>query len=251
MLPFRCVLLIILAAPVFAQTSTARTVNNHNSWYNWFGHHAIAGKFGAHTEVQFRRSGWGETWQQLLMRYGVTYDLNPSIRVVVGYGYIRSYPYGEAPSDYPFPEHRIWEDVQWTKRWKRNTMLNRFRVEQRYIGQVGPVAAGGIDVKSWNYENRFRWMIRDSFPLGKSSTLQKGWYATTYNEFWVNYGPGTSAYWFDQNRAYLGAGYRLSKLWAFDAGYMHQIIRKRNGPIWENNHTMVVNLHCGVPLLPH
>ncbi|NWF82902.1 MAG: DUF2490 domain-containing protein [Bryobacteraceae bacterium] len=238
------------AAAALGQTSASRTVNNHNSWYNWFGHHQIAGKFGAHTEVQFRRSGWGETWQQLLMRYGATYDLNSSLRVVVGYGYIRTYPYGEAPSVHPFPEHRIWEDLHWHRRKQRHTMLNRFRVEQRYIGLVARDSDGGLNVKRWNYENRFRWMLRETFPLGKPGSLRQGPYMTAYNEFWVNFGPGASAHWFDQNRAYLGAGYRFNRLWAMDAGYMHQIIRKRAGPVWENNHTMVVNLHCNVPLRP-
>lgn len=250
MLRSRSALFILLAAPAFGQTVASQTVNNHNSWYNWFGHHHVAGKFGAHTEVQFRRSGWGETWQQLLMRYGATYDLRPSIRVVVGYGYIRTYPYGEAPVAHTFPEHRIWEDVQWTRRRERNTMLNRFRVEQRFLGQVKPDARGGWYVRSWTYENRFRWMLRETVPLGRSSTLQRGRYLTAYNEFWVNFGPGASSHWFDQNRAYMGVGHRFNKLWAFDAGYMHQIIRKRAGPVWENNHTLVVNLHCGVPLLP-
>ncbi len=31
---------------------------------------------------------------------------------------------------------------------------------------------------------------------------------------------------------------------------MHQLLRKRAAPMWENNHTMVINLHCGVPLIP-
>lgn len=243
----RLLLLSLLPVTLLGQS---RTVNNHNSWYNWFGHHPAAGKWGIHTEVQFRRSGYGEKWQQLLMRYGATYELNSSLRVVVGYGYIRSYPYGEARAANPFPEHRIWEDLQWTRRKPRHTMLNRFRFEQRNIGQVQRTANRGVHVDHWNYENRFRWMLRETIPLGKSSTLQKGWYLTTYNEFWVNFGPGTSAHWFDQNRAFLGVGHRFSKLWAVDAGYMHQLIRKRNGPVWENNHTMVVNLHCGIPLIP-
>jgi hypothetical protein len=93
-------------------------------------------------------------------------------------------------------------------------------------------------------------MLRETVPLGKSSTPQKGWYLTAYNEFWVNFGPGTSEYWFDQNRAFVGVGHRFSGKWAVDGGYMHQLIRKRVGPVWENNHTMVISLHCGVPLIP-
>ncbi len=204
-------ILVFLTATVHGQSVSSRTVNNHNSWYNWFGHHAISGKWGVHTEVQFRRSGWGETWQQLLMRYGATHDLTPSLRVVVGYGYIRTYPYGEAPAAAPFPEHRIWEDLQWTRRKPSHTMLNRFRVEQRYIAQVARSADGEFDVRAWNYENRFRWMLRETVPLGKSSTPQQGWYMTAYNEFWVNFGPGTSGYWFDQNRVFAGVGTQIQQ----------------------------------------
>jgi hypothetical protein len=45
-------------------------------------------------------------------------------------------------------------------------------------------------------------------------------------------------------------GHRFSRQWALEGGYMYQLIRKRMGPVWENNHTMVINLHCGVPLIP-
>lgn len=238
------------AAALPAQTTAGRVVHNHNTWYNWFGHHHVSGPWGVHTEIQFRRSGWGESWQQLLMRYGVTRSVSPRVRLVLGYGYIKSYPFGEDPLPAPFPEHRLWQDVQWTRPAGRTVMLNRFRLEQRFLGQVRRDAAGQPEVYYWRYANRFRWMLRETIPLGRHAAAEPGWYIPVYNEFWVNFGRNAGSNWFDQNRAFVGAGYRFNKWWAVDGGYLHQVIRKPRGRVWENNHTTVISLHCAVPLIP-
>src|SRR3982751_5425452 len=69
--------------------------NNFNGWYNYFGDHPIAGNWGIHLEGQYRRNLVITRWQQLLLRPGVNYQVSKLLLLTAGYGFIRSYPYGE------------------------------------------------------------------------------------------------------------------------------------------------------------
>ena len=86
------------------------------------------------------------------------------------------------------------------------------------------------------YANRFRYFIRNILPLNAEPGFSKGMFAALQNEVFLNFGnkENVNGKTFDQNRLYMAVGYRFSKSFDLEAGYMNQYINGRNNDV--NNH---------------
>ena len=234
-----CGILACLSTGTFAYENIFDS--NSNLWVNYVGDHPIAGSpWGLHLEVQNRRSDSGRDWQQLLLRPGVNYTLNPNLSFSAGYAYVKTYPYGDHPAAHEFPEHRAWEQVVYTGKALGLEWQNRLRLEQRWIGEMKNSSAGW-DVNRWRYENRIRYMLRTTVPLTES----KKTYLTLWDEVFVNFGSNVAGNFFDQNRAFVGVGRKLTDTTRVELGFMEQTLQKRHPSsatpqIWEHNHTISV-----------
>jgi len=246
-MPFRSVIahLLAAAASVLIQAQAA-DLEDHNAhvWLSYIGDHPVAGSpWGAHLEAQVRRSELGDGWQQLLIRPGVNYALNERVAFSAGYCFVETHRYGDYPALDDFPEHRIWEQVTVSVPWLGLTWANRFRLEQRYIGELRPVPTGGLAVGNYRYENRFRYLLRTTVPLGASGN----YYLVAWDEVFINFGSEVKGNTFDQNRAFVGLGRKLGKHFKVEAGFMEQTIQRRLGRIWEHNHTLAIYLASNAP----
>ena len=67
--------------------------------------------------------------------------------LTAGYGWIRSFPYGEQPIAETFDEHRIWQQLITQSQTGRLKWLHRYRVEQRYMDRK--------DNPSWQHRVRY------------------------------------------------------------------------------------------------
>ena len=231
-------LTLAISLPSYAQPALPRVhANNFHGWWNYFGDHPIGdSKWGVHLEGQWRRHDVAARWQQLLLRPAVNYTLNPNITFSAGYGYIATMRYGEFPVATPFPEHRIFEQVQVTHKVGKVGMAHRYRLEQRELGELTVAPNGDRSLKRWRHENRFRYMYRVTVPLkGK-------WGLAFYDEFMLNFGKNVAYNVFDQNRAYAAVTYTLPKRSRLEVGFMEQTLQQRNGRIFENNHTLMVSI---------
>jgi hypothetical protein len=208
---------------------------NVHAWFMYFGDHAINEKWGVHLEGQLRRANTGLTWQQLLIRPGLNYQLNSHVTLTAGYAYVRTSPYGDFPAKTITPEHRFYEQV-WIKHKLKNLgMQHRLRLEQRLVGQVPGVDA---DVDIWQSRNRFRYMLRADIPLPFKVGGGKPFGIAIYDEPFWHFGGHMGPRFLDQNRAYGALTYKLTKNNRLEFGYMHQYIPQRNGLIFEHNHTL-------------
>lgn len=225
-------------AILLAGVASAQTIGDTNAhaWFMYFGDHAVSQRWGVHLEGQWRRADIGTEWQQLLLRPGVNYQLRPNLMLTAGYGYVRTHPYGDFPSAARFPEHRTYEQVLWTQRAGRIPIQHRLRLEQRWVGQTqgGPIA-------SWQYRNRFRYMLRGDIPLRGRT------YLGLYDELFLAFGRNRGPQSVDQNRAYGALGYNLGKPGRIEVGYMHQYVPQRNGIVKEHNHTLQVAFYSKLP----
>lgn len=221
-----CALILLCPGSAWAQVD-----NNANGWYMYFGDHAFGkSRFGVHLEGQWRRTGLGLTWQQLLLRPALNFQLNKKIALTGGYGFVETYRYGDFPARQKFPEHRIFEQATITQRAFKLDWQNRLRLEQRHI--LGVAA---------RYENRFRYMLRTNIPLGKK------YYLGLYDEVFYNFGKNVAFNVFDQNRAYVALGRNLRRQTRFEVGFMEQTIQQRNGRVFEHNHTLQVAIYSRMP----
>jgi hypothetical protein len=222
--------------------------NNSNAWFMYFGTHKFADKWSLHLEAQVRRSDGIKNPQQFLLRGGVNYHINPQATVTAGYAYIETNPYGGFPSKSDFPENRIWEQLQLKNQVGNFEWVSRFRLEQRYVYApvlVGTTYAAGDAV----YTNRFRLLNRFSIPFKGKTIVDKSFYLSLYDEFMINYGENVQFNLFDQNRAYVALGYKISKIGRLEIGYLNQLIVKSDGKKIENNNTLQVGLSCTVDFM--
>ena len=95
-------------------------------------------------------------------------------------------------------------------------------------------AGNDWDVGNWRYENRIRYMLRATIPLSED----KKTYLAVSDEVMVNFASNVSGNFFDQNRAFIGIGHKISEHTRMEVGYLEQTIQRRGGAIWENNHTI-------------
>jgi hypothetical protein len=225
-------LALCLLAPAFAQDRD--TEHNTHGWYTYFGDHPVAGsRWGVHLEGQFRRHNGITQWQQLLLRPGVNFQATKKLMLTSGYGYVRSHRYSDSAAPGPARhEHRIWNQAWLRYRTGKVAWSSRVRFENRFLETA----------TEYRYENRLRLWQQATVPLSRRL------YLNAYDEFWVYVKPFVSASAFDQNRAYVAAGFNLKPGWRFEAGYMNQALLQRTGRVLELNHTMVFSVFSTAPL---
>jgi hypothetical protein len=230
--------------------NTRQYTTNHNAWLMYFGSHKLSPKWGLHLEAQLRRSEWGEGPQQLLLRPGINYHFNPQAFATVGYCFVETYPYGEFGAPVTFPEHRFWEQIQVRTQIGRVELINRYRLEQRYV--YAPVLGNnGFEPGDAIYTNRFRWLGRISVPFKGKTIIDKSFYVTVYDEIMASFGENISFNIFDQNRAYLALGYRIPKIGRLEVGYLNQLLFRGDGRRVENNHTLQLGLFANMDFYKH
>src|SRR5690606_14711876 len=84
--------------------------NELGAWYMYFGTNKVSEKFSIHTEAQFRYYETTSNFNQLLIRTGLNYHIDPNAIATLGYGYIDTdNSFGEVPGEINSIEHRIFE----------------------------------------------------------------------------------------------------------------------------------------------
>lgn len=215
------------------------TYANWNAWFVVTGEVALSERWTFLFDVSDRRSGPVDQIQALFGRIGASYELTPNVHVAVGGNRSESYPYGKVPSAYKTPEWRLWEHVQLSQHLGRLSLLHRYRFEQRFLGKSS-TGDGAID--KWVHAGRFRYKISGTLPLHGPSVAPGGLYLTAADEIFVSYGPSVQNNVFDQNRAAVGIGRRLSSEWRMELGYLDQLALKSSGDEVERNHTVTLTL---------
>jgi hypothetical protein len=227
----------LLAALCLAVSASAEAVDDHNGnlWFIYSGDHPLGeGPWGVHLEAQIRREDMGDEWQQLLLRPGVNYQVNPDLSLSAGWAYVRTYPYGDFPVAAEFPEHRAWEQAQHRFEFLGLEWNQRLRLEQRWLGEMARDAGGEFEVANWRYENRFRYLLRTTLPIADGGRT----YLALWDEVFLNFGKNVLGNEFDQNRAFIGIGRKLDDFTRIEVGFLEQSLQRRGGKIWEHNHTL-------------
>jgi hypothetical protein len=227
-----------------AQPGPRDVADQTNSWFMYFGDHAVARRWALHAEAQVRRADGAAEWQQLLLRPGLIYTVSPDVRLTAGYGHITTWPYGEQPARARFPEHRTWQQLQLAQRTGRVAWQHRYRLEQRWV-DVPLATPGGVDR---TYTNRMRYLVRATVPLRGRTVAVGTPYLSVYDEAMVNWGRSVGRNVFDQNRAYGALGWRLTPGTRVEVGYLQQLLAKPDGVRLERNHTLQAAIFQSSPL---
>lgn len=231
----------------FAQSPLRITDNNHIGWYVTQATVKMSQKWDLYTEYQWRRDRWISSWQQSQVRAGVQYNLHKQVSVLAGYSFINTYVYGDYPiasKGYPFPEHRVYEQLVLKNPIGRFDISHRIRLEQRWVGQM--TALPERSVAEWRYTNRVRYMFRLNIPL-KGNTLDNNeFYVGTYDEIFISFGEKVKNNIWDQNRFALLLGYKFNPMVRIEGGFFDQRLAQGT-PVKVNNvDEMIIQNNTGL-----
>ncbi|TGE27050.1 DUF2490 domain-containing protein [Hymenobacter metallicola] len=193
----------------------------------------LADHWGAHAEVQGRRTSGGAARQNLL-RLGINYHASAALVFSAGYAHVLTFPSGDFSAVTQLPEHRVYEQLQLHDSHGRLQLLHRYRLEQRWVqlaDQPAPV-----------YLNRIRYQLRLTYPLSAPTLQPGGAYLVAADELFLGFGANVQHGIFDQNRAYAAVGYQISKALALEAGYLNQLLQPYSATDFGSMHSVQIGL---------
>ncbi len=222
--------------PFALPTAWAELQDDTRAW----GNITARGNFG-YVDPDFKRWLWWMEGQlrardccssdisldQSLIRPGLGYALTDQSTVWVGYARVSNYLVGQE-----IEENRIWQQFLWSGKLPFGTFTFRPRLEQRW-------QANGNDTGS-----RFRQFVKFSTPLPFYPTLNfVFWDEVFVNLYDTDWGPNVpSKQGFDQNRGFVGIGYRYSPEIMTEIGYMNQYIQTHTAANDRMNHILSVTV---------
>jgi hypothetical protein len=176
-------------------------------------------RFRLWVEAQQRMGGNG--MRQEILRSAIGYYPKPYWGLYLGYGWQPKF------NDF-VNENRAYQESLFDNYLGKLRIMNRTRFEQRFIEDVQGVSL------------RLRHQLRLVHPLWNS----KHWFIAAQEEPFVNFNSPTNGPvgGFDQNRAYAGIRYQMTKSVAFELGYMNQYINKPSGEENVSSNNAVVTL---------
>jgi hypothetical protein len=208
---------------------------NVSGWLASFNTIKLKAPLSLHFDAQLRSTDEVKQVQAILLRPGLNYHINKQFVASLGYAYIGNRR-SIATIDGLAPEHRIWQQLLITHPAGFIPVSHRFRLEQRFISRSF-VQDNALKTDGYDYASRIRYFTRGIIPLNGEKGFKKGMFAAVQNEIFVNFGNKrtVNGKFFDQNRAYAAAGYRLKPGLDVEAGYMNQYVSGRQSA-FTNNH---------------
>lgn len=231
-----CIVMLFAVLLVGSFSVKAQHVNQHSGWLVWSNTTRLSPKLGLSFDGQLRSADRISSVRNVLIRPGFTYFFDDTKNATLGYAYILTKQNDPLSfSNVNLTEHRIWEQFIYNTQIGKIPLMNRFRLEQRFI------ELNANDV----FSQRFRYFIRSVIPVQKQNVkpFSKGMFIALQNEIFLNIQnkEQLNNKFFDQNRAYLASGYRFSSTLDLEAGYLNQYIKGKTNT--STNHVIQLALY--------
>jgi len=195
--------IIALLALFFSTSNFAQQIGDDKlgSWHMYFGTNKISEKVSLHTEAQFRYYENGKNFNQLLLRTGINYHINPNAIATFGYGFIETDVTFEELGDLAnLMEHRIFEQFILKNTVGQFKFEHRYRLEQRFISFPDRNET----------QNRVRYRLQVTLPLTDIFFLN------FYDEIFLNLQNNV----YGQNRLYGALGLNVTENLSVQLGYL-------------------------------
>ena len=200
-------LILLLSLLSFQLRSQQTGEDKWGAWYMYFGTNRIADRWSIHSEAQFRYYETLGNFNQMLLRTGLNYHINPNAMVTGGYAYIDTDPtFEERPlADASFAgneilEHRIFQQFILRDKVWEFLFEHRYRLEQRFLD------FGGFS----ETQHRARYRLQLTLPLTNT------FFINLYDEVFLNLQNEI----FGQNRLYAAFGVHITENSSLQLGYL-------------------------------
>ena len=204
---------IFLVFTIFLTSTLVMSQDNGDdklgSWHMYFGTNRISEKLSIHTEAQLRYFENGKNFNQLLLRTGLNYHINPNAIATLGYGHITTDgTFEEFDNEVNAIEHRIFEQFILKNAVGQFKFEHRYRLEQRFIKFA--------DAKDTQHRARYRLQV--TIPITDVFFLN------FYDEIFLNLQGDV----YGQNRLYAALGINVTDNLSVQAGYLKNHFPTRN-----------------------
>lgn len=209
----RIMLFLTMALKGFSQNSSSEIIHDNMLWVGYYNTINFNDKWSLNSDSQFRTKNGVKNNSQALIRTGLSYKINNKIDITSGFAHFRFFITNERTRG----EWRPWQEIKLTSNFGSVNLINRVRVEQRYI-------EGIIDSQpsnKYNFNFRFRYRLDMKIPINKEKEEGKNFYLLVGNEIMVNAGENINSNYFDQDRLFVGLNYELNKKITLQFQYMH------------------------------
>jgi hypothetical protein len=182
--------------------------SDFGNWLIYFGDIKLKNKWNFHNEVQYRNFNYLGDTEQLLIRFGLGYQIKEKWNFLMGYGYIYNEPYlNDGITKTNSVEHRVFQQNINKINYKRLYTTHRLRLEERFLTN--------------DFSIRFRYFLLLNVPLTKSKMENNTFYYSMYNEIFLFSAKNEV---FDRNRLYAGLGYKQNNHFRYEIGAMNQMV---------------------------
>jgi hypothetical protein len=235
---------LALALPLQAQGPARVTRSGSGLWTQFYGKYHFTSRWAVLVGGQLRRANFASEAAQTWLQLGLGYDVTKGGGVTVGAGYVylHTHPYGAFPAATGYPEHRAWQQLAINTPLGLVGLLQRFQLEQRWIGNVTVRPDGKEFVSAWVPSWRARTMFQATIPFQRRPIGDGDLYGVVADEVFVAFGSNAGPNLFNQNRAYAMLGWQLRHGLRVQTGYMNQIVANASGNQTAINHVLVVSM---------
>lgn len=217
---------LLLVASTFSVSINAQ-VKQQTGWFASINSIKLNDKLSVHAELQIRSNDNWEMIQTILPRVGLNYHFKKNQVLTAGYAYIPNRSAIGNKSSL-LGEHRVWQQYIISHSAGRAAVAHRFRLEERFVPSA-MVDGESLKVKERLYSTRLRYFNRAIIPFRVQKPFTRGMFAALQNEVFVTISnkENVNGSFFDQNRIYGAIGYRFSKKFDMEMGYMNQYVNRR------------------------
>lgn len=248
-------LLAVLLAPLALHGQTEEvepgthphTRHTTGLWLGVYSKYRLSDRWSYYGEYHLRRRNeFINDMAQIYLRFGMTYHASKRVELTAGV----VLPIYWAPvqdlegQDNVAMQYRLWQQALITHHWGRLKIQHQLRTEQRWRRAYTQGAPFLLDY-------RFRYKLNLYLPLGPHDHIEPGTaYINAYEEFFLQVGNGFYLQPHEDNRAFIGLGFQVSKQWGVTAGYMWSFRPTRLPGVYESRHIPRLCIYHNLGLRP-
>jgi hypothetical protein len=234
---------LLAALPLRAQK---RYVEEKQFWLGVLNQTRFSKHCGSLADLHLRlHDNFVSTLYQGVARVELAYHLTDDVRLAAGY--TSAYLFADGARTVGQPEHRPWQQAQWSSTFPKARLTQRVRLEERFRQRVGNNEELATDYNS-NY--RARYSVALFLPLSKNAFESGGLQLLLQKEVMANFDQEIICNYFDQNRLFAGLVYQVSKQVQAQGGYMHLFQQLPAGNVYHNQHSIRVFYSHNLNLRP-
>ncbi len=208
----------IIFHPFTSSAQKKQVIPATQTWFAIYGQVRFSNRWGAALDIQLRtKDRFLMGLSQGAIRGCAVYYLNERLKFSTGYAFFNYFP-GDNHAHISQPEHRLWQQIQWTVNSRKSRLVHAFRLEERFRRKIlndYKLAHGNM----FNY--RARYQLAAYVPLGHQhfSPGSLTWFIS--DEILINFGKEILVNYFDQNRFSTGLQYHLTAQKSVQLAYLN------------------------------